>query len=155
MGFGQIVTPLLTGEHILDLGVILDLTVTSYSCDCVYQGAEFVTPAAIGQRPRGSEGTGMSPVLGNDLTKLMYFRELTDREVASRSGLTREEVNRIRNGRSIPRARTAIAIAGALNRRVEDIFYLRSMHSHRSLVRSEIASWSSALGASSSTDREG
>ena len=61
----------------------------------------------------------------NHVTRLAYTQNLTDVVLSARAGITRAQLNRIRNGRVIPRADTAIAIAAALGRRVKDVFVLR------------------------------
>ena len=63
--------------------------------------------------------------LGNRLTRLAYRADLTDRELARRAGISRAQLNKIRNGHAIPRVRTAMALAAALRRRVAEVFYLR------------------------------
>ena len=63
--------------------------------------------------------------LGNQLTRAIYRRTLTDAELATRAGISRAHLNRIRNGRVVPRVGTAIALASALGCRVHDIFYLK------------------------------
>ena len=62
--------------------------------------------------------------LGNRLTQLAYRERLTDAEVAARAGISRAQLNRIRNGRVLPRVRTALALASALACRVGDLFFL-------------------------------
>jgi len=62
--------------------------------------------------------------LGNRLTQLAYRKRLTDAEVAARAGISRAQLNRIRNGRVLPRVRTALALASALACRVGDLFFL-------------------------------
>lgn len=56
------------------------------------------------------------------LTSYMWSRDITDEDLASRVGMSRAQVNRIRNGRVVPRITTALAIAEACNRRVRDLF---------------------------------
>lgn len=62
--------------------------------------------------------------LGNCLGRVLYLRGLSDAELASRVGISRAQLNRIRNGRAIPRVATAIALASALGCRVKDLFVL-------------------------------
>jgi DNA-binding XRE family transcriptional regulator len=63
--------------------------------------------------------------LGNRVTVLLYQRRMTDEMLAVRAGVSRAQVNRIRNGRAIPRVKTAIALAAALGCRVREVFYLK------------------------------
>ena len=63
--------------------------------------------------------------LGNRVTVLLYQRRMTDGMLAVRAGVSRAQVNRIRNGRAIPRVATAIALASALGCRVREVFYLK------------------------------
>jgi transcriptional regulator with XRE-family HTH domain len=62
--------------------------------------------------------------LGNCVGRMLFLRGLTDDELADRVGLSRAQLNRIRNGRAVPRVRTAIALAEALQCRVRDLFHL-------------------------------
>ena len=63
--------------------------------------------------------------IGNSITRLAYVSQLTDTQLAARAGISRAQLNRIRNGRAVPRLSTAIAVAHALNRRVREVFFLR------------------------------
>jgi transcriptional regulator with XRE-family HTH domain len=63
--------------------------------------------------------------LGNRLGRLAYGRGLTDRQLAARARISRAQLNRIRNGRAVPRRGTAMALAAALGCRVRDVFQLR------------------------------
>ena len=65
------------------------------------------------------------PRLGNRVTVLLYRRGMTDEMLAARAGVSRAQVNRIRNGRAVPRAATAIALAAALGYRVREVFSLK------------------------------
>lgn len=56
------------------------------------------------------------------LTPYMWSRDITDEELALRVGVSRSQLNRIRNGRVIPRVTTALAIAEACGRRVRELF---------------------------------
>ena len=67
---------------------------------------------------------GYTRRLGNRLTRLAYRQRLTDAEVAARAGISRAQLNRIRNRRALPRVRTALALASALACRVADLFFL-------------------------------
>jgi transcriptional regulator with XRE-family HTH domain len=51
---------------------------------------------------------------------------MSDVEIARRDGLTRAQLNRIRNGHVVPRVRTALALAAALGCRVANPFFLRT-----------------------------
>lgn len=64
--------------------------------------------------------------LGNELTRVSYRLKLSDGEVAARAGISRAQLNRIRNGHSIPRLGTAILLSRALACRVAELFYLPS-----------------------------
>jgi transcriptional regulator with XRE-family HTH domain len=64
--------------------------------------------------------------LGNCLGRVLYERGLSDLDLATRVGISRAQLNRIRNGRAVPRVATAIALAAALGCRVKDLFVLRS-----------------------------
>jgi transcriptional regulator with XRE-family HTH domain len=66
--------------------------------------------------------------LANRLTRLAYRRRLTDAEIAARAGVSRAQLNRIRNRRAVPRVRTALALASALSCRVGDLFFLEPEH---------------------------
>lgn len=55
---------------------------------------------------------------------MCFVRALTDVELAARAKVSRAQLNRIRNGRVVPRVDTAVAIARALGCRVRDVFYL-------------------------------
>jgi transcriptional regulator with XRE-family HTH domain len=63
--------------------------------------------------------------LGNRLGRLAYRKALSDAKVATRAGVSRAQVNRIRNARVIPRVGTAIALAAAIGCRVREAFYLK------------------------------
>jgi transcriptional regulator with XRE-family HTH domain len=79
--------------------------------------------------------TRTSVQLANRLTRLAYRRRLTDAEIAGRAGISRAQLNRIRNRRAVPRVRTALALASALSCRVGDLFFLE--HEHLSSGRVE------------------
>lgn len=63
-----------------------------------------------------------SPSLWNNLTHVTYSKHLSDSQVAERAGISRAQLNRIRNGRTIPRLDTALALACAFGCRVSDLF---------------------------------
>ena len=52
-------------------------------------------------------------------------------DIAAQVGVSRAQLNRIRNGRAVPRLDTAIALAQCLGCRVSELFYLRSRRSRR------------------------
>jgi transcriptional regulator with XRE-family HTH domain len=66
-------------------------------------------------RPRG---------LTNRITRLAYLAALRDDELARRAGVSRAQLNRIRNGRAVPRVTSALALAAVLGRRVCEVFQL-------------------------------
>lgn len=51
--------------------------------------------------------------------------ELSDDILASRAGISRSHLNRIKNGRAIPRVGTAITIARALGVSVAQLYLMR------------------------------
>jgi DNA-binding XRE family transcriptional regulator len=61
----------------------------------------------------------------NTISRLAAAAALSDRELAARAAISRAQLNRIKNGRTLPRVDTAIAIARALGVRVRAIFVLR------------------------------
>lgn len=63
--------------------------------------------------------------IGNSITRLACLSQLSDTQLAARAGISRAQLNRIRNGRAVPRLCTAIAIAHALGRRVREVFFLQ------------------------------
>jgi len=65
-------------------------------------------------------------VLGNHVGRRIYGTGLSDIDIARRAGLTRAQLNRIRNGHVVPMVRTALALAAALGCRVADLFFLRT-----------------------------
>ena len=68
--------------------------------------------------------TARLQAIGNRLGPLSYSQKLSDAEVAERAGISRAQLNRIRNGRTIPRIDTAIALARVFGCRVGELFYL-------------------------------
>ena len=88
----------------------------------VYQiGALQAIATTVGHKVTHVKAHG---ALGNCIGRALYQRGLTDDELAVRVGLSRAQLNRIRNGRAVPRARTAVALAVALQCRVSDLFHL-------------------------------
>lgn len=62
--------------------------------------------------------------LGNSLNRTMYRLGVSDVEIARRAGMSRAQLNRLRNGRATPRVRTALQLAHVLGCRVNDLFFL-------------------------------
>jgi transcriptional regulator with XRE-family HTH domain len=60
----------------------------------------------------------------NDLGRVLYARELRERDLARRAGLTESHLNRIKNGRAMPSLETALRICAALELPVESVFHL-------------------------------
>jgi DNA-binding XRE family transcriptional regulator len=50
---------------------------------------------------------------------------LADEVLAARAGMSRAHLNRVKNGRVVPRVGTAIAVARALDVRVSQLYELR------------------------------
>ena len=68
---------------------------------------------------------GEPPVrLQNSITRRLWSQGLTDEALAVRSGLSRRQIQRIRNRKAIPRVGAALAIANALGCHVSDVFHL-------------------------------
>lgn len=76
---------------------------------------------------RGSSNMKRDSVLSNRIGPLASIRQLNDGDLARLCGLSRAHVNRIKNGRTIPRVDTALAIARALRHRVRDVFWLSEL----------------------------
>ena len=66
--------------------------------------------------------TNMSP--GNEVGRLRRERGWSQQELAKRSGVSRAEVSAVENARLSPSIATALALAGALGRMVEELFAL-------------------------------
>lgn len=64
-------------------------------------------------------------VLCNTITRRAWGLGFTDATLAERVGITRVQMNRIRNARAIPGVATALAVADALGCRVSDLFTVR------------------------------
>jgi putative transcriptional regulator len=62
--------------------------------------------------------------LRNRVGVAQYRTNLTDAALAARAGISRSQLNRIRNRRAVPNVATAIALARALRCRVRDLFEL-------------------------------
>ncbi len=64
--------------------------------------------------------------LGNDLRKFRFLTgEMSQEALAGMVGVTRQTIISIEKGRFNPSALLALRIARALDKRVEDIFYLK------------------------------
>jgi DNA-binding XRE family transcriptional regulator len=66
-----------------------------------------------------------SKILQNRISWYAAKSGLADGVLAARTGLTRAHLNRIKNGRVVPRVDTAIAVAQALCVRVDELYRLR------------------------------
>jgi DNA-binding XRE family transcriptional regulator len=69
--------------------------------------------------------------IDNTIGRRAFRLQQTDAHLAARAGISRAELNRIKNSRVVPRVDTAIAIAAALGCRVRDVFALRPEHRRR------------------------
>src|SRR5277367_3597023 len=65
----------------------------------------------------------------NDLRDRRALRGWSQEELARRSGLSRAGISAIETNRLIPSAAAALALAAALECRVEDVFHLRGPES--------------------------
>ena len=65
---------------------------------------------------------GLAERLANSLKATREARGWTQAELAARVGVSRKTINTIENGIFVPSTLTALKIAGALERRVEDLF---------------------------------
>jgi putative transcriptional regulator len=73
--------------------------------------------------PLANDGlTGLAERLANSLRAERDARGWTQAELAARVGVSRKTINTIENGVFIPSTLTALKIAEALGRRVEDMF---------------------------------
>ncbi len=70
----------------------------------------------------------------NDLRDRRTLRGWSQEQLARRSGLSRAGISAIETGRLIPSAAAALALAAALECRVEDLFRLRGHESARILL---------------------
>jgi molybdate-binding protein/transcriptional regulator with XRE-family HTH domain len=68
------------------------------------------------------------PALENNVREQRAGRGWSQEELARRSGLSRAGVSAIETGRLVPSAAGALALAGALGCRVEDLFHLPRAH---------------------------
>ena len=66
-----------------------------------------------------------SKLLQNRISWYAARAGLGDAAVAARAGMSRAHLNRIKNGRAMPRVGTAIALARALHVRVAQLYQLR------------------------------
>ena len=64
------------------------------------------------------------PGLGNRLKEVRAELGLTQAELALRIGVSRKTVNTVENGVFTPSALLALRLAQALDRKVEDLFFL-------------------------------
>ena len=64
------------------------------------------------------------PRLGNRLKEARAEAGLTQAELALRIGVSRKTINTVENGVFIPSAILALSLAEALDRKVEDLFFL-------------------------------
>lgn len=62
--------------------------------------------------------------LSNDVARLRAEQRLTQQDLASRVGLSRQALSAIETGHSIPSAALALRLAAALGQRVDDVFRL-------------------------------
>ncbi len=60
----------------------------------------------------------------NRISRLLFERGWIDGELAGRTGISRERINRIKNRRARPTVGEALLISGALHVSVTDIFFL-------------------------------
>ena len=60
--------------------------------------------------------------IGNLLSRTLYRRGWTENDLATRTGIARPRVNRIKNGRVEPTVAEALAICSALQREVTEVF---------------------------------
>jgi DNA-binding XRE family transcriptional regulator len=87
-------------------------------------GAHLPMRVFSGRGVPGVSGKSNRFPLRNHLGRLAYARGLTDAELGARAGVSRAQVNRIRNARVIPRVGSAMALAAALGCRIRDVFYV-------------------------------
>lgn len=59
----------------------------------------------------------------NRLNEIRDARNLSLRELAKATGISKAQLNRIENGQSDPTLKTMCRIAKALNMKIEDIFW--------------------------------
>jgi transcriptional regulator with XRE-family HTH domain len=62
----------------------------------------------------------------NLLSRTLHLRGWTENDLAVRTGIGRPRVNRIKNGRVEPTVAEALAICGALQRQISEVFGLAS-----------------------------
>ena len=68
---------------------------------------------------------GRHPGLRNEIGRLAHRLGLSDGALARAAGLSRAHLNRIKNGRVVPRVDAAIAVARALGAPARRVFRLR------------------------------
>lgn len=61
----------------------------------------------------------------NCISRLAAQADLTDAQLATRAGVSRSHLNRIKNGRATPNVDTAVAIAHVLGKPTRVVFALR------------------------------
>lgn len=66
------------------------------------------------------------PRLGNRLKEARSELGLTQAELALRIGVSRKTINTVENGVFTPSTILALSLAEALNRKVEDLFFLNA-----------------------------
>ena len=66
----------------------------------------------------------MAEPLGNRLREAREAKGWTQAELAGRIGVSRKTVNTVENGVFVPSTVVALKLAGALECRVEDLFFL-------------------------------
>ena len=66
----------------------------------------------------------MAETLGNRLREAREAKAWTQAELAERIGVSRKTVNTVENGVFVPSTVVALKLAGALECRVEDLFFL-------------------------------
>lgn len=69
--------------------------------------------------------------LGNNIRRLRFEKsEMTQEELASKMGITRQSVYAIEKGKFIPSTFLALKMAQIFNTTVEDIFYVIDSKTH-------------------------
>lgn len=103
-------------DHALRIAAALDVDLESL----------FFLARTRRRRPLGvaTPSNAASCRLRSSLSRHLYRRDWSDGELAEDTGLRRERINRIKNGRTSPTILDALLIARALGARVEDVFRL-------------------------------
>lgn len=68
----------------------------------------------------------MAERLANRLKQERARLDLTQADLAARTGVTRKTINTIENGVFVPSTLLALRLSGALGRTVEDLFYIET-----------------------------